>query len=124
MLTGERGATAAGFHTRAIAWFVARGVRVFRLLTDSGGCYRSHGLARSAAPTSSATRSRGSTARRRTARPSASSALLAEWAYAQAYRTSRWRTASLPRYLSYYNTARPHTALQYTTPAERLAARQ
>ncbi len=30
--------------------------------------------------------------------------LLYEWAYAQAYRASRWRTAALPRYLTHYHT--------------------
>jgi transposase InsO family protein len=49
--------------------------------------------------------------------------LVTEWAYAQAYRASAWRTAALPRYLSFYNTERRHTALGFTTPAQRLASR-
>jgi hypothetical protein len=34
--------SAAGFLVRAHAWFQARGVTVQRVLTDNGGCYRSH----------------------------------------------------------------------------------
>jgi transposase InsO family protein len=49
--------------------------------------------------------------------------LLKEWAYARPYRTSRWRTRALMPYLSYYNTRRRHTALGFTTPAQRLATR-
>jgi hypothetical protein len=38
----ERSQTAAGFLTRAQAWFAARGVVIQRVLTDNGSCYRSH----------------------------------------------------------------------------------
>ena len=47
--------------------------------------------------------------------------LLHEWAYAQAYRASRWRTAALTRYLTDYNTRRRHSGIAQQTPAERLA---
>ena len=124
VLADERGATAAAFLTRALAWFAARGARVRRLLTDNGSCYRSgdlravvqahqlgHTFTRPYRPQTNGKAERFI----RT--------LLAEWAYAQAYRTSGWRTAALPRYLTYYNTLRRHTALGFTTPAERLAAK-
>jgi Integrase core domain len=38
----ETAQTAAGFLTRAQAWFAQRGVVIQRVLTDNGGCYRSH----------------------------------------------------------------------------------
>ena len=34
--------TAAAFLIRAHAWFAAHGITVQRVLTDNGGCYRSH----------------------------------------------------------------------------------
>lgn len=49
---------------------------------------------------------------------------LARWAYAAAYHLSRQRAALLPEWLRYYNTERPHTALGFITPAQRLADRQ
>jgi len=46
---------------------------------------------------------------------------LARWAYAAAYRSSLQRAAVLPDWLRYYNRERPHTALGFKTPAQRLA---
>jgi transposase InsO family protein len=124
VLADERGATAAAFLARALAWYAARGVRVLRLLTDNGGCYRSralravaaaHGLAHTfTRPYRPQTNGKAERFIR---------TLATEWAYAQAYRTSAWRTLALPRYLTYYNTERRHTALHFATPAQRLAAR-
>lgn len=124
VLADEQGATAAGFLARALAWFTAQGVAVQRVFSDNGSCYRSHahravvtghqlthGFTRPYHPQTNGKAERFI----RT--------LLTEWAYAQAYRTSGWRTVALPRYLSYYNTARRHSALGYATPATRLAER-
>src|ERR1035441_7599647 len=41
VLSDERGATAAGFVHRAIAWFSSFGITVERVLSDNGACYRS-----------------------------------------------------------------------------------
>jgi transposase InsO family protein len=124
VLPDESGHTAAGFLTRALTWFRAHGLRITRTLSDNGGCYRSaahwavvhaHALThRFTRPYRPQTNGKAERFIR---------TLLTEWAYAQAYRTSRWRTAALPRYLTYYNTTRRHSALGLTTPAQRLAAR-
>ncbi|PWJ53702.1 Integrase core domain-containing protein [Quadrisphaera granulorum] len=45
ILTDEKKDTAAGFWTRANAWFTARGITVERVLTDNGSCYRSNAFA-------------------------------------------------------------------------------
>jgi len=42
ILPDECGATAAAFFRRAVAWFAMHGVKVERVLTDNGTCYRSH----------------------------------------------------------------------------------
>lgn len=124
VLADEQGATAAGFLERALAWYQAQGIRVRRLLTDNGSCYRSRALAAVAARHE---------LRHRFTRPYRPQTngkaerfirtLLHEWAYAQAYRTSVFRTAALARYLHFYNTQRRHSALGYITPAQRLAER-
>jgi transposase len=41
VLSDERGATAAGFLRRALAWFAGFGITVERVLSDNGSCYRS-----------------------------------------------------------------------------------
>lgn len=124
VLAAEDGPTTAGFLTRALAWFRARGVRVRALLTDNGGCYRSTAVQH----VITATRLRHR--RTRPYRPQTNGkaerfirTLLHEWAYGQAYRTSAFRTAALSRYLHFYNTERRHTALNFQTPAQRLAER-
>jgi len=48
---------------------------------------------------------------------------LEHWAYAAAYRSSRERDRLLPEWLPYYNSERPHTALTFQTPTQRLADR-
>ena len=124
VLADEREQTAAGFLRRAVAWFAARGIAVVRVLTDNGSCYRSR-VHRTAAEALGLAHTFT-----RPYRPQTNGkaerfirTLLTEWAYAQAYRTSGWRTVALPRYLTYYNTRRRHSALGFTTPAQRLAER-
>jgi transposase InsO family protein len=43
-----------------------------------------------------------------------------EWAYAQAYNTSKERAAELPRWLHRYNWHRPHGSLDSKPPISRL----
>jgi transposase InsO family protein len=124
VLAGEDGPTTAAFVTRALAHFATRGIRVRRILTDNGGCY----LGRHVQTVLRAARIKHK--RTRPYRPQTNGkaerfirTLLHEWAYAQAYRASIYRTAALPRYLHFYNTERRHTALNFITPADRLAAR-
>ncbi len=50
-------------------------------------------------------------------------ALLHEWAYAQAFSRSVYRTRALAFYLQFYNAERRHSALAYLTPLQRLAAK-
>jgi transposase InsO family protein len=123
VLADQRAGTAAGFLARAVRWLAAQGIAAAGVLSDNGACYHSAVHRRAAARLQLAHRFT------RPYRPQTNGkaerfirTLVAEWAYAQAYRTSRWRTAALPRYLTYYNTLRRHTALGYITPAQRLAA--
>lgn len=124
VLPQEDGPTTAAFLTRALAWFAAWGIRVRALLTDNGKCYTSASFAAAVAA------HRLTHRRTRPYRPQTNGkaerfirTLLHEWAYAQAYRHSRYRTAQLSHYLRFYNSERRHSALDFTTPAQRLAAR-
>ena len=124
VLPRDDGPTTTGFLTRAIAWFAAWGIRVRALLTDNGKRYTSGVFAAVVAAHRLVHR------RTRPYRPQTNGkaerfirTLLHEWAYAQAFRHSRYRTAQLPHYLRFYNTERRHSALAFSTPAQRLAAR-
>ncbi len=46
--------------------------------------------------------------------------LLEEWAYVRLYRSNRARLQALRRWLEFYNSSRPHTALERRPPASRL----
>jgi transposase InsO family protein len=118
---GQHSATA--FVVRALRYFARRGISVTRLMTDNGNGYRSRDFARALRDH----RVRHLRTRPYTPRTNGKAerfirTLLAEWAYAQAYRTSAARALALPHYLGYYNTARPHTGIGGLTPRQKLAA--
>lgn len=121
VLPDEREDTATGFLERAIAWFRGQDVVVERVMTDNGGCYRSHRFRRSL---------EAAGARHiftRPYRPQTNGkaerfiqTAQREWAYARAYRTSAWRTLALPGFLARYNRRRPHRGIGNRTPLSRL----
>lgn len=123
VLDDEKGLTAVGFLERAVAWFAARGVRVQRVMSDNGSCYRSKAWARWCKD------HRIRHLRTRPYRPRTNGkaerfiqTLLREWAYAAAYRNSEHRKDVLPTWLTYYNERRPHGSLGHKAPASRLPA--
>jgi transposase InsO family protein len=123
VLPDETAITATGFLERALAWFRDRDVLVERVMTDNGGCYRSHRFQRAVEawgarqiytrPYRPQTNGKAErfiqTAKR-------------EWAYRRAYRSSAIRTQMLQSFLNRYNRRRPHRALGNTTPFSRLEA--
>jgi transposase InsO family protein len=121
VLADQRGPNTAAFFDRAVRWFAQRAVRIRRVLTDNGAGYRSHRFA--------AVARRAQIAHRwcRPYRPQTNGkaerfiqTLQREWAYAHPYATSARRTRALGPWLRYYNTRRPHTALDYHPPCARL----
>ena len=123
VLPDEMQATTAGFLRRALRHFARRGIPVARIMTDNGSAYRSRVFgAVVAAHQLRHLRTRPYTPRTNGKAERFIRTLLAEWAYAQAYRTSLARTTALAHYLGYYNTARPHMGIQGQTPRQKLAA--
>jgi len=111
------------FLDRAVRHFARRGIRVARVLTDNGAAYRSHTFAAALrAARILHRRTRPYTPRTNGKAERFIRTLLAEWAYAQAYRNSLARTLALPHYLHYYNTARTHMGIRGLTPQQKLAA--
>jgi transposase InsO family protein len=112
--------TAAAFWLRAVDWFTAHGITVERVLTDNGGCYRSHAWRDAVAETGARH------LRTRPYRPQTNGkierfhrTLLNEWAYQRLYTTEHARRAALPTWLHRYNHHRPHTALGGSSPINR-----
>jgi transposase InsO family protein len=103
VLPDEKATTAIGFLHRALAFYKRYGIRVERILTDNGSCYRAtiHALACKALGIRHS--------RTRPYRPQTNGkaerfirTLLAGWAYGAIYRLSQERTAALDGWLHYY----------------------
>jgi transposase InsO family protein len=122
VLGNEKGATAAGFLERAVAWFASMGIVVERVMSDNGACYRS----RVHADTCRELGIRH--LRTRPYRPRTNGkaerfiqTLTNRWAYGAIYGDSAERTAALPGWLTHYNFRRRHGSLGHRPPAARLA---
>ena len=122
VLDDEKGLTAVGFLRRAVRFFRRWGIRVERVLTDNGSCYRAvvHALA--------CKRLGIKHLRTRPYRPRTNGkaerfirTLTDSWAYGAVYRTSAERTAALAGWLDWYNRLRPHRSLARRPPLSRLA---
>jgi transposase InsO family protein len=113
--------TAAEVLRNAVAWFAERGVTVERVLTDNGGCYRSHLWRDTCAEL-------GITPKRtRPYRPQTNGkierfhrTLSDGWAYARLYPSEAERRAALPIWLHFYNHHRAHSAIGGLPPISRL----
>ncbi len=122
VLRDEKKETTTGFLRRALRYFARRGIRVTRVMTDNGAAYRSRSFADALADDGVRhLRTRPYTPRTNGKAERFIRTLLAEWAYAQAYRTSLARTLALTHYLGFYNTARPHMGIGGLTPRQKLA---
>jgi transposase InsO family protein len=117
ILADERKESASAFMTRALRFFADRGVKIERVLTDNGSCYRSGAFARVLAEAGVGHRWT------RPYRPQTNGkverfnlTLKWEWAYARAYETNTSRTEALERWLHHYNYHRPHMAHAGRTP--------
>jgi transposase InsO family protein len=121
VLMDETGPTAAAFFERAVHWFASLGVRVERVLSDNGSCYKrvfddacerlgvQHKLTRPYRPQTNGKAERFI------------QTLLRHWAYAKPYRSSGWRRRALQPWVNSYNNVRPHGSLGGKPPVTRLA---
>ena len=121
ILPDETKTTAAAFMRNAIAAFAAHGVKIRRVMTDNGACYRSLAF------TGVLDKAGISHKRTRPYRPQTNGKderfnriLLEEWAYAEAYRSEAERQACYQDFIDHYNQRRPHTALKGASPVSRV----
>ena len=123
VLDDEKATTAVGFLRRAVAHYRAHGIRVERVLTDNGSCYRAivHALACKTLGIKHL--------RTRPYRPRTNGkaerfirTMLGGWAYSAIHCNSDERRTALAGWLDFYNRRRPHGSLGHQPPLERLEA--
>jgi transposase InsO family protein len=121
VLVDQRKKTAVAFLEAAVAYFAKLGVRIERVMTDNGSCYRSK-LFRAACKRFGLRQifTRPYTPKTNGKAERFIQTALREWAYARAYHNSDQRSAELLHWLHRYNWHRPHGSLKANTPISRL----
>lgn len=121
IMPDEKAASAVAVLKTAVAYYESLGVRVDRVMTDNGSCYRAFAF-RDACKALGLRhiRTRPYTPKTNGKAERFIQSALREWAYAKAYATSDERAAELPRWLHRYNWHRPHGGIKAMTPISRL----
>ena len=117
----ERKASAIAFLKAAVAYYAKLGVRVQRVMTDNGACYKSRAFGRACKRLGlKHIRTRPYTPKTNGKAERFIQTALREWAYAKAYHRSDHRGAELPLWLHRYNWHRPHGSIGAKPPISRL----
>ena len=117
----ERKESAVAFLKAAVAYYASLGVRVLRVMTDNGSCYRSRAFAKACKRLDlKHIRTKPYTPKTNGKAERFIQTSLREWAYACAYNTSDERAAELPNWLHRYNWHRPHGSIGSKPPISRL----
>ncbi len=104
-----------------MAWYKKLGVRVQRVMTDNGSCYKSKAFAEACKDLKlKHIRTKPYTPKTNGKAERFIQTVLREWAYARAYNTSDQRAADLPLWTHLYNWHRPHGGIKDQTPISRL----
>ena len=121
VMPDQRKESAVAFLEAAIAYYASLSIKVQRVMTDNGSCYRSNAF-RVACKRLGLRQifTRPYTPKTNGKAERFIQTSLREWAYARAYNTSHERTAELPRWLHRYNWHRPHGSLESKPPISRL----
>jgi transposase InsO family protein len=121
VLPDEKKETAILFLSRSLAFFKANGVTAQRIMTDNGSAYKSYAFQGAlAAAGVRHIRTKPYTPRTNGKAERFIQTSLREWAYAAPYQTSEERTKAMVPFIDAYNTDRPHSALAFQTPWQRL----
>ncbi len=121
VLPDERKESAIAFLKAALAYYASLGIRVERVMTDNGSCYKSKTFAKACRELNlKHIRTKPYTPKTNGKAERFIQTALREWAYAVAYPSSDYRAAELQTWLHRYNWHRPHGSLKSKTPISRL----
>jgi transposase InsO family protein len=117
----ERAVSAIAFLKAAVAYYRSLGVKVQRVMTDNGSCYKARAFARACRRLKlKHIRTKPYTPKTNGKAERFIQTALREWAYARAYQTSQQRAQDLPKWTHQYNWHRPHGSLKSLPPISRL----
>jgi transposase InsO family protein/transposase-like protein len=121
VMADQRKESAVAFLEAALAYYASLGIRVARVMTDNGSCYRSKTF-RAACKRLGLRQifTRPYTPKTNGKAERFIQTALREWAYARAYQNSDQRSAELATWLHRYNWHRPHGSLKAKPPISRL----
>ena len=121
VMPSEKKRSAISFLKAALAYYESLCVKVERVMTDNGSCYKSFAFRRTCKRRGLRhIRTRPYTPKTNGKAERFIQTSLREWAYAQAYRTSRQRKDELPFWLHQYNWHGPHAGIDDKVPISRL----
>ncbi|MDI3470800.1 MAG: Mobile element protein [Pseudolabrys sp.] len=121
VMGNERKRCATASLKAAVAYYASLGIKVERVMTDNGACYKSFAFRRLCKRLGlKHIRTKPYTPRTNGKAERFIQTTLRECAYAQAYENSAQRKAELPVWLHRYNWHRPHAGIGDTTPISRL----
>jgi|ERR1700733_494376 len=117
----EKKQSAVAFLKASFAYYEKLGVKVERVMTDNGSCYRSHDFAQACEQLELRhIRTKPYTPKTNGKAERFIQTALREWAYAHVYNTSDQRAAELPYWMHRYNWHRPHGSIGAKPPISRL----
>ena len=118
----ERKESAIACLKASVALYKRLGVKVTRVMTDNGSCYRSKGFARTCkALKIKHIRTKPYTPKTNGKAERFIQTALREWAYGHSYQNSQQRAQHLPQWTHMYNWHRPHGGIKHQTPISCLA---
>jgi transposase InsO family protein len=121
IMSNEKRRSAIAFLRAALAYYASLGIKVERVMTDNGSCYKSFAFRRACKRLKlKHIRTKPYTPKTNGKAERFIQTSLREWAYAQAYENSRQRKDQLPIWLHRYNWHRPHAGIDDKTPISRL----
>ena len=121
IMPNERKRSATAFLKAALAYYESLGIKVERVMTDNGSCYKSFAFRRLCKRLGlKHIRTKPYTPKTNGKAERFIQTCLREWAYAEAYLSSSQRTAALHTWLHHYNWHRPHSAINCQPPITRL----
>jgi transposase InsO family protein len=121
IMPSEKKRSATDFLKAALAYYASLGIKVERVMTDNGSCYKSFAFRRACKRFALRhIRTRPYTPKTNGKAERFIQTSLREWAYAQAYRNSGQRKSELPIWLHRYNWHRPHAGIDDKVPISRL----